>query len=463
MKAKFIYFLVLLFIVIFFTPCFALDAWNFKRTYESKKLIDSPFFLNTAADVDKNGTKELVVADFGRFGDHIEEWKDWKKDLDIYNFLVLEWDKAELKPKWSKRWDMKKIRSDAERHSYFTAFEAMQLVAWPIGDRVIVETVPAYLALEYVNGKYVLQEQAVMGLPAKSQALPWQSDTCFGRRNWPMECLVGIRDFSGKGQPKIVTILEEKVGDMKYKQTIRVRKFEMGSPIEWEMESPQRLMWWTPSGIIYNDRLNWSLSNGLRLPVFRKNQGYSLEQAGAEKNYRLNLFQTNDSMEIDTYDLPDIHIGVTQKKGLEEYWGYNKIDISKTDQIDFMLLLRKVTIKPDFTSFVKEDINFQRHNSFLSVGFFDLKDFDGDGIDEVILVEETGKKKFDGHESVMYSDIKDYIHILKWSGKEYQTMWVSPPYTKRGTKFLIEDVKNTGKKQLVVLSPYGTVEIWEKQ
>lgn len=462
MKCRLKIFLALISIILTALPCSAEETWQLKLSYESRKLIDSPFFLNTAADVDKNGTKELIVTDFGRFGDHIEEWKDWKKDLDIYNFIVLEWDRTELKLKWSKQWDMKKIRSDSERHSYFTAFEAMQLVAWPIGDRVIVETVPTYLALEYVNGKYVLQEQAVTGLPAKSQALPWQSDGCFESR-WPRECLVGIRDFSKKGQPKVVTILEEKINEKNYKQTIRVRKFDLGFPVEWEMVSPYRFVWWRPSGIEYNDRFNWRLYSGSLFRIYGKSASYILDIEQNGGGYKLKSLQKWEPKDIVSYDLPDIYIGATQKKGLEEYWGYNKVDISKTDQIDFMLLLRKVTIKPELKGFVKEDINFQRNNSFLSVGFFDLKDIDGDGIDEVILVEETGKKKFDGYESVMYSDIKDYIHILKWNGKEYQTMWVSPPYTKRGTKFLVEDIKNKGKKQLVVLSPYGTVQIWEKE
>ena len=112
---------------------------------------------------------------------------------------------------------------------------------------------------------------------------------------------------------------------------------------------------------------------------------------------------------------------------------------------------------------MKEDIDFQPHKNFLGVGFFIVQDIDGDGLDEIILVEETGKKEFVGHESVAYSDIKDYIRILKWNGKEYQTMWISPPYTKRGTKFFVEDIKNTGKKQLVVLTPYGKVQIWERE
>ena len=91
-----------------------------------------------------------------------------------------------------------------------------------------------------------------------------------------------------------------------------------------------------------------------------------------------------------------------------------------------------------------------------------MQDIDGDGLDEIILVEETAGKLTSGEDSIHYDDIKDYIHILKWDGIKYRTMWVSPPYTKRGSKFLAEDIKNTGKKQLVVLTPYGTIQIWER-
>jgi hypothetical protein len=97
------------------------------------------------------------------------------------------------------------------------------------------------------------------------------------------------------------------------------------------------------------------------------------------------------------------------------------------------------------------------------VGFFIVEDIDGDGLDEIILVEQTAGKLTFGEETVHYGDIKDYIHILKWDGTKYQDVWVSPPFTKRGTKLLVDDIKHAGKKQLVVLSPYGTIQIWERQ
>ncbi len=452
-------------ITLFSMPSLAQDIWDFKLTHASKKLIDSPFFLMTSADLNKNGIKELIVADFGQFGAHIEEWKQWKETpTSFYNLFVLEWAENELKLKWKKQWDMTKTKTDLEAHKYFMAFEAKQMVTWEIGDKVVVETIPPYLGIEWIKDKYVLHEQQgphTKGTMVGSWALPWLNASCYQFFTpadiWPHECLVGIRDFGGKGNPKIVTIVEDKIGDKKYKQILRVRKFEPGFPIKWEKESPERFVLMEPV-----DRLNNKSYSGLLMRVFRTAKWYIFELAEKGLDYRLRELKFEGARGIELYDMPDIYLKTTQKKEIEEFWGYHLVDIPNPNYHDFILLLRKVTLKPDLTGFVKEDIDFPHHKSFLGVGFFDLKDIDGDGLDEVILVEETGKKEFGG-ETVYYSDIKDYIRILKWDGKEYKTMWVSPPYTKRGTKFLVEDIKNTGKKQLVVMTSNGTIQIWEKQ
>lgn len=84
-------------------------------------------------------------------------------------------------------------------------------------------------------------------------------------------------------------------------------------------------------------------------------------------------------------------------------------------------------------------------------------------MDELIILEEAGKVENVSEDYAEYTDVKDYIRVLKWDGKKYQTVWVSPPYTKRGTKFLVEDIKGMGKKQLVVMTGQGTIQIWEKE
>ena len=477
MKMRRLLFLVLFFISLSFQTCFAEDSWEFKLIHETLQLINSPFFLMTAADLNKNGTKELIVTDFGRFGDHIEEWKQWKQDsTDNYNLFILEWEKGSLKTKWSKRWDMTKIPGGIERHKYFLAFEANQMVSWEIGDKVVVETIPPYLGLEWAKDKYILREQQGpfnTGQLVGSWIFPWLSASCYqsfpNKTTWPRECLVGIRDFSKDGNPKIVTILEEEtIRKNQYKQTLRVRKFEPGFPVEWEKESPKRFGWWTPGWEVYVDRLNHSANQLLLFEFWRPEAAEAISPRSWHlfkpvendgQSYQLKPVQAKGQMELYHYDLPDVYLRKTQKKNIEEYWGYR---FAKAPDKGNILLLRKVVLKSDLSGFIKEDINFDHHKSFLGVGYFDLRDIDGDGLDELILIEETGKREF-GFETIFYSDTKDYIRILKWDGKQYKTMWVSPPYTKRGTKFLIEDIKNTGKKQLVVMTSNGTIQIWERK
>jgi hypothetical protein len=481
--------LTLLLVSFWSWPSLAAEPWSFKLAWESSRLTDGPFLLMTSADVNRNGLQEIIVADFGRFGDHIAEWPVLKEPY--ANLFVFEWDKNELKLKWQKQWDMRKPKTRDERDRYFMAYEALQMTSWKLENRVIVETLPPYLGLSWDGKKYQLQEQnmAIKEKPlVGSWALPWMSPSCYpsfpARVSYPRECLVGIRDFSGKGEPKIVTMFEEEiVRNKQYKQILRVRKFESGFPIEWEFLLDSKYYFGSPR---YIDRLNMQangmlLISNLLLADKKSHSLYFFEPEPQKPGYRLNpLSQSSkgiiakdlppvDLMLYDypdiyltTYDLPDVYLRTTQKKDLWEYWGYHRIDIPNPQRFDFSLLLKKVFMKPDLTGFMSEVVDFPHHESFLGVGFFDLKDMDGDGLDEVILVEETGKKE-PGSERFDYTDTKDYIRILKWDGKEYQTMWVSPPYAKRGTKFLIEDVKNTGKKQLVVMTGQGTIQIWERQ
>ncbi|MEW6420081.1 MAG: hypothetical protein AB1480_18535 [Nitrospirota bacterium] len=419
--------------------------------------------------MNKNGLKELIVTDFGRFGDHIDEWKEWKKvPAPYYNLFILEWEKSELKNKWSKRWDMTKMHTDAEADRYFVAFKANQMVSWQIGDRIVVETIPPYLGIEWLKDKYVLHEQqgpSNKGPLIGSWVFPWLSASCYqsfvNKITWPRECLIGIRDFLGNGNPMILTIKEKNKND---RQILTVRKFDKEFAVEKELiiDSSLSFGWWSPGTRNLTDRLNWKVSPRLLMFGYIPPSQFSWYSFGYEKNkndYYLRNLRMKDSIGIISHDLPDIYLRKTQKKDIEEYWGYCFAEAPDKGNI---LLLRRVFLKPDLSGFIKEDINFDHNKAFLGVGFFDLKDLDGDGLDEVILLEETGKREF-GEETIYYSDTKDYIRILKWDGKKYKTMWVSPPYTKRGTKFLVEDIKNSGKKQLVVMTSNGTIQIWERK
>ncbi|MBI5676751.1 MAG: hypothetical protein HZC48_13195 [Nitrospirae bacterium] len=453
------------------TDCFSGEPWKFKKSYESKQLTENPFFLMTAADINKNGFKELIVTDFGKFGDHIEERKEWTKDWKHDNLFVLEWNKDTLKTKWSKQWDISNMKAKVS-YRHFRAFEARQIVSWQVGDKITVETIPPYLGLEWNKGEYILHEQQGLFNAEPligSYVFPWLSASCYetfysetfpNKPAWPQECLVGIRNFSGKGK-RIVTVLEERTGDKEYKQTLRVRKFEAGYPIEWEQKGNTKYSWWSPGREIFVDRLNMESTSGLLILEGGRNGGWNLfDRDEKNNNYRIQKFKGEKWYGL-MYDLPEVYLRSTQKKGVEEYWYYRMVEINPEQDIFFSI--KKVTLKPDLTGFTEDDIDFSHNENFIGVGFFDLKDIDNDGLDEIILVEETGKYRREGEEDIVYSDVKDYIKILKWDGKEYKTMWVSPPYTKRGTKFLVEDIKNSGKKQLIVMTSNETIQIWERQ
>jgi hypothetical protein len=452
------------------SPCWAQQAWEFRRTYESKAQIDSPFFLFATIDLNRNGTKELIITDFGRFGDHIEEWKQWKNSFSLYNLKILEWEKGELKTKFQKQWDTSKAKTSSDADRYFRAYESSQMVPWQVGDRVIVETIPPYLGIEWKKGKYVLREQQGWAQEEPlvgSWVFPWLSPSCYesfpNRLTWPRECLVGVRDFLGTGEPRIITILEDKIGFNQYRQTLRVKKIQAGFPTELELALTKRFGWWSPGWEVFVDRINQNASDGLLMIEFNTARWFFLSSEAHGKGYRLRPVQIGQARDITNFDLPDIYLRKTQNKSVEDYWGYRRVNLSDPKSVSFIMSLRKASLKPDLSGFVNEDIDFSHHDHFLGVGYFDLRDIDGDGLDEIILVEETAGKLTFEDEAVHYGDVKDYIHILKWDGAKYQTMWVSPPYTKRGLKFLIEDIKNIGKKQLVVLTPCGTVQIWERQ
>lgn len=299
-----------------------------------------------AGDINQNGLREIIITNFGRFGDQFGVLSHKKGPL--RNFWVFEWQTKELKLMFHKQWDLRGPRTDAERDKYFLAYEAKQLIAWPMSDRVIVETTPPYLGLEWTKEGYMLREQqgsAQEKLLVGSWIFPWLTASCYdffsNLKTWyPRECIVGIRDFLGDKQLKIVTVFEEElIRDKQYKQTIRVRKYETGFPIEWEMISPKRLVWIEP-----RDRLNWRSRQGLLLREFKTTSNYIFEPEPGKAGYHLIPIEVKEPIGIEPRDLPDVYLRQTQKKGVEEYWGYRQ---DKEPTGEGFPLLRKVTFNAD--------------------------------------------------------------------------------------------------------------------
>lgn len=461
MNRKYRYLFVLLFLI-FPQLCLAASPWELKLLHETPKLTNRPFYLNTGSDLNKNGKKEIIAADFGNFGHHMNEasrQKDSEERWKGYHYLyVLEWSKDKLKVRFKKPWHY-----DLGAKKPFLAAGATNLVSWEIGDRVVVEAIPSYFSIEWLDGGYVLREQkkTIVDTPTiGSWVFPWMDPAChYGFTRSPkdyIECMVAIRDFRGDGNPKIITVIRTN-NSMK---SLRVRSYEPGFPLEWEKQIPRYFL----GRSAYQAKLDMNSSLNLLLRDLRSRNLFLFSASKKDKEYSLRLINMKDEFRLQYYDLPDIYIGRTRDKDLQEYWGYMEKEIQHHDLGGLIFLLQKVVTNAGFSKIDREDVPFEAHENSFGLGYFIVKDIDSDGLDEVILLEETaGKHELGSHNEALFSDIKDYIHILKWDGKQYKTMWVSPPYTKRGTKFLVEDIKGNGKKQLVVLSSHGTIQVWERK
>lgn len=461
--------------------------WSMAKVAETPPLSINGLYLNTTADLNGNGRKEIVVADFGEYGEL--PW-DLRPEYDLYNLFVLEWksEGSSIGVVWTKQWNAKGLPGD-KVSDYFSAFKADFFVSLPSGKGDVVETIPPYFFVEYRDDKYVLHEQQNPRYKTDaigSWVFPWQSNNCHRKLDWrvyPRECLIAIRNFRGDGTLRILTFWAEateyfqKTGGKpiptKFNVLLRIRKWAPGFPIEWEQRHPTEV-----HGAVFaheQDRLNWRLSEGLvigdqltiaegkrragKIPMHffdlaPSGKGYRLRPVGAEWPFP-------DDAGRGFY--PDIHIGHTRDPKISESWGY--VRERAADVKFYNLVLRRAVLRPDLSAWDTEEPPFPRHEPFLGVGHYQVSDLDGDGRDEVIYVEQTGKRYWEGNADprLVYADVKDYIRILRWNGKTYDCVWTSPPYTDHGTKILIDDVKGDGKKQLIVFNMSGTVEIWERK
>lgn len=466
MKFQIIYKTIILMGIVLLFPCQLVWAdqskgiWNLSLIYETERLTNAPFSLMASGDLNQNGIKEVTAAQF-RNRDSCLYRQESGPDL-----FVLEWREKTLELQFKKQWRTEKT---VEK---FNACRVRRLVSWKIGSETIIETVPSYISLGWSNGKYILQEQKSYPHSKSwigSRALPWLSSHCYGgpSAHGYRECLLGVRKFYPKESPRIITVIEEDnvIKNRKSIQRIRVRKLEPGFPIVYEGKSPYPLRWWVRDPI---DWLNSEATSGLIVkkisPLERTTYSRVLVYPGGDGKelYRMKLIYERDDNDREPVMGLEIHegkIGKTRDKDSEEYWGYT---FKSGSDGGSNTMLRMATVNSKQNGFVYEDLEFPHHELFIGVGFFELKDLDGDRLDEIILVEKTGVRTF-GLESVHHENVKDYIHILKWEGKRYTPVWVSPPIKEQGTKFIVDDVMNRGSNQLIVGTSRGSIQIWEKR
>ncbi|MFZ5875272.1 MAG: hypothetical protein ACOYXU_02570 [Nitrospirota bacterium] len=439
---------------------FAAAPWNLSLIATSQGLSPERICHMASIDLDGNGRKELVVTDIG-------QCHGQGKKTGVYSLRVLEWDGKSVNVRWHKEW---------KEAGSFKAWRMTRLLAWAVDKHPVIEAIPPYFSLRWSDANYHASEQTGFDIDQRpkvgSWALPWLSAACYGGgyrgkeslKTGPRECLLGVRDISMDGQAELVTLWEQENAfyQADARRVLRVRKLAPGFPVEWESVANVRF-----------DRVLRDVTDALNteavgpLPVSGGAGYWVLETEGPRGGYQLRPSRASWTEGLGlgmstSEDLPyRVRVGSTQQRRNLEYWGYRAEELQKPRE-DMRALLRKVTIKADFSGFTQTDIDFPYHKRFLGIGSFELADLDGDSLDEVIVVERTGQAEFmtDG---VNYHQVKDYIHILKWDGKTYQTVWISKPVTTEGTTILVEDLTNSGRKQLVVADGSGAIQIWDRR
>lgn len=445
-----------------------------KVVAETQLFTGRPFFLHTAADLNGNGRKELVLTDFGMYGNKLGEVLAHEgPSSETFNLYVVEWEKNKLQKRFQKQWNIAGMDSNT-RVAYFQGYGAALMVDWTPINKPIVETIPPYLGIEWRHGDYMLYEQVGVlrkGPLIGSWALPWVSPDCYGSfmrlKEMPgkIECLVAMRNSKSAGSIVLVSVQNDKGfflsgprrNEDRLNSTVIVRGPSDGFPVLWHHTFlPNHLFSSTAE-----DKFNLRSGAPLLANVFDgKTLNWQVVNLRGSQS-SVNALAAKGSLGLKKFDLSDTYLRTTRSPNQWEYWGYHTVPAPPNSELTSIWMLRSVRLSPDKSKFIHEDVTFPHHEDFLGVGFFRVEDIDGDGVDEIILVEETGKAQA-GHENIFYSNTKDYIRILKWNGKTYDTIWISEPITKRGTKFLVEDVIGNGKKQLVVLKPDGKVQVWEK-
>jgi len=420
---------VVLLLIFSFYGAGLVDAGNtieFGMVWESQTLTDRTITSLTAADLNGNHIKEIVLGDIGTA--HLPSHP---------RIVVLEYNGNEFKILWEKKW------TDVSKS--VTQFNALRRSSnpkvWNLFGHTIVEIQPPFLALEFRQGKYQFDEMYVdlMEKPPINRSI-W---------TWTGNDLpIAVVDLNGFGVGEIVTFerrKESRAGDI-----LRIRSMKPGYPIVWENVMTRPL-----DSRSFVGRFDSGTPEQVYIPpVLLSAAGkdkYLTEEAVLEKT------NSKDRTFLDANG-----VGSTRRMDLSELWGVQGYYGDKNPLVRW-------AFNKKMHKFIPEEINVSISPDFLGFSQIALGDVDGDKLDEVVVVEGVGHLGPTDPENTEYGpdilDQKEFIHVLKWDGRKYANTWTSSPFSGKEwiSKILVDDVIGIGKKQIVVGTGDGKIQIWERK
>lgn len=405
------------------------QEFTFKEIWKSPQLTEAEggIMKLVAADINGNKIKEIVVSDIG--------FVYLPKNPMV---MVIEYNGSTFEEKWQKKW-----------HDIFddqNQFNALQEIVspkvWTVFQRTVLEIHPPFIMLEWLDGRYVLHEQ-YMFLESlddpKIKSWVW---------NWPeKDHAIAQADLNGDGKDEIITFERFKANFPE--GVMRVRRMEPGFPVIWKTDIKESF-----NPTVFIGKFSPSGRNELYAP-------HMLLSFIKDDQYKIDWIPLKSSPKIEDlyFWLNHGAAGSTSIK--------NKTDLLvKSGFYGEKKPLVRFTPNKAGSEFVGKQIPFKSHNNYLGVGRLALGDLDNDGLDEVVFSEGTGRlgpEDPEGGRDIL--DLKEYLHVLNWDGKKYNSVWISKPFLDNESisEILVDDVTGDGIPEIVVATGKGTLHIYQKK
>lgn len=401
-------------LVIFYGVSFALNI-PAEQIFE-KAIEKRPITEMKAVDINKNGIKEIVIV-----CNYTSPIGKYSIDLGSYGFMkIYEWEGNSL----IKKWELSEITKSISTSIVSSGNqEVLQVGTFSLN------------VLRYKDGKYSLE-----GINKSIEP------------QWPNERIFANGSFvKNSSKDIIVTIYAER-------RNIQIR-FR-------DAKNPSNILWTSPilkkgsGAIVFGD---FNKDGKIELLM---ESGYWVHQD--DNSFKIVEIESHKKNKYGT-DLPLFKVVGTSDPGIK----YFKSGITNNRRDVDIFYLEPSVYPSDFgehlikATWIKDKFAYEKilsakktakDGKFTAYNKVDLADIDGDGIDEIIVTEGSGKF-VPTEEEPRIEDYKERILMLKWTGQKYETIFATQKFN-GNIQTLIDDVTGDGRKDIIVGNAKGEILIF---